>query len=234
MYSFPSRVRYSECDERGDLSLVGLVNYLQDCSIFHTESIGLGIDFMASRHFAWLIAAWQIQIGRLPRFNEEIVVGTWCYHMTRTMAQRNFSVCTPDGTPYVQADSLWLTFDTEQSRPVRIPKSEYAYLTDEPRIDMPATERKIVADGPYTRAESFVVTTQHLDTNHHVNNAQYIHIASEAVGKPLDPRRICVQYRTQARLGDVIEPRIHGGGGTWTVDLSSPEGKTYAMVRFEA
>ena len=36
MYSFDSRIRYSECDETARLDYVALVNYLQDCSTFHT------------------------------------------------------------------------------------------------------------------------------------------------------------------------------------------------------
>lgn len=32
MYSFDSRVRYSEVDEDRKLSLTGVINYMQDCS----------------------------------------------------------------------------------------------------------------------------------------------------------------------------------------------------------
>ena len=53
MYSFSSTVRYSECDEHAQLGIVALINYLQDCSTFHTESLGLGISHMAEHHFAW-------------------------------------------------------------------------------------------------------------------------------------------------------------------------------------
>ena len=59
MFSFDSRVRYSECDERAHLSLVSLVNYLQDCSTFQSESLGVGIDFLREHDFAWFIAAYQ-------------------------------------------------------------------------------------------------------------------------------------------------------------------------------
>ena len=31
MYTFTSRVRFSETDENGKLSLAGIMNYLQDC-----------------------------------------------------------------------------------------------------------------------------------------------------------------------------------------------------------
>lgn len=235
MYSFTSRVRYSECDEHAQLSLVSLVNYLQDCSTFHTESLGLGIDFMASHHFAWLLAAWQIEVLRLPRFCDDIVVGTWCYDMSRTLAKRNFSICAPDGTPYVRADSLWFTFDTQTQRPCRIPDSERAYLTDEPRMDMPETHRKLEVAGTPRVGTPIVVSEQNLDTNGHVNNAQYVLMAEQAVedtGHLSAPMRICVQYRMQAHLGDVLVPTVHEQEDTRTVVLADEGGEAYTVVSF--
>ena len=40
MFEFTSRVRYSECAPDYRLSLAGLVNYLQDCAVFHAEDVG--------------------------------------------------------------------------------------------------------------------------------------------------------------------------------------------------
>lgn len=43
-YSFDSRIRYSEIGEDGRLTLHGILNYFQDCSIFHSELVGRGLD----------------------------------------------------------------------------------------------------------------------------------------------------------------------------------------------
>ena len=43
MYAFDSRIRYSETDSEGYLTLDALLNYFQDCSTFHSEDVGLGI-----------------------------------------------------------------------------------------------------------------------------------------------------------------------------------------------
>ncbi len=49
MYTFTSRVRFSETDENGKLSLAGIMNYLQDCSVFHSEDVGNGTDMLKKR-----------------------------------------------------------------------------------------------------------------------------------------------------------------------------------------
>ena len=46
MYAFGSRIRYSETDSEGRLTLNALLNYFQDCSTFHSEDVGLGIGYM--------------------------------------------------------------------------------------------------------------------------------------------------------------------------------------------
>ena len=66
MYSFQSRVRYSECDENGRLSLVSMMNYLQDCSTFHSEDLGYGVGRLKAEGLGWILAAWEIEIERLP------------------------------------------------------------------------------------------------------------------------------------------------------------------------
>lgn len=45
MYSIKERVRYSETDKSGHLTLTGIVNYFQDCSTFQSEDLGVGMEF---------------------------------------------------------------------------------------------------------------------------------------------------------------------------------------------
>jgi acyl-ACP thioesterase len=242
MYSLDSKVRYSECDELGNLTPLALINYLQDCTLFHSESIGRGADYMRRQNKAWLIAAWQIEILQLPRFYDDIRVSTWCHTMTHTLASRNFVIDDARGTRLVQADSLWFVYDVARGRATRIEEDQHVYLTDEPPLDMPRTMRKLPIEGVGITTGSVVVGERHLDTNRHVNNAQYLGMATDALAEltaggaaalRAGISRICVQYRQQARLGDVIVPTVHGDGAARTVVLADETGEAYAVVRLE-
>ncbi len=236
MYSFDSRVRYSECADDGRLSVVGLVNYLQDCSTFHSESLGLGLAHMRDNHYAWFLSAWQIVIDEFPRFNDDITVSTWCYGMKRLMASRNFTIRRADGSSCVRADSLWFVYDTEARRPTRIPDSQMPYLTGEPPLDLEETQRRIPVEGDARDASPIVVSEHHLDTNRHVNNAQYISMAIDALdelGVGVEARKIAVQYKTMALLGDTIVPHVHESDRGLVVDLSNESGDTFSVVRLE-
>lgn len=240
MYTMDGRIRYSECDENGTLSLLAMLNYLQDSSIFHAEDLFHGVSDISGRGLAWLIAAWQIRIERLPRFCDRISVSTWVHSMSKTLSSRNFVMADENGTPLVQADSLWFVFDAALGRPVRIPDDQRIYLTGDKPLDLPPTQRRLSVTGAFDPAPEVTVGKLHLDTNNHVNNAQYLGMATDAIAACLgdqDARRaediesIFIQYKQQARLGDVISPLVQIQGHIRTVDLQSPDGDSYAIVR---
>ena len=238
MYSVDSRIRYSEVDENRHIRIVSLINYLQDCSCFQMEDLGIGVDHQAEGHFAWVLAAIRIEIDRLPRFLEHIRTSTWCHMLKRHQAGRNFSIEGEDGELIVRADSLWTTFDTEALRICIVPDSEFAYYEGDEQLVLPDFKRKVVPIGEGVAGTPIVVADHNIDTNKHVNNAQYIQIALDALaasGRSVDPedvRAIAAQYRAQARLGDVINPVIFDEDGSRCVSLDG-DGVTYAVVRIE-
>ena len=66
MYTFDSRVRYSETGEDGLLSLPAIVDYFQDASTFQSEDLGIGIDFLKEKDLLWVMSAWQVVVHRYP------------------------------------------------------------------------------------------------------------------------------------------------------------------------
>jgi medium-chain acyl-[acyl-carrier-protein] hydrolase len=52
MYSFNSRVRYSEVNSEKELTLPSLLDYLQDCCTFQSEDLEIGVDYLAKEQVA--------------------------------------------------------------------------------------------------------------------------------------------------------------------------------------
>ena len=228
MYSFASRVRYSEVDESGTLSIAAMLNYLQDCSLFQSEGLGVGIAHAQQARRRWLLAAWEVEIAELPRFTEEIVVSTWATGFESLYARRNFTIARPDGAGLVRADSRWFMFDDELARPIRPPAEEVepyrGDLEGDAPLDMPPMHRRIRVEGEGEALAPLMVSAAHIDTNHHVNNAQYVAMALGALPKGTGAHvcRLDVQYCTAARLGDVIIPVVHAIEGGSIVQLCAP------------
>ena len=107
MYEFDSRVRYSETDAQGRMTWLALMDYFQDCSVFHSEAVGLGVEAWADEQKAWILSSWQICLNRMPRLGEQITTQTWAYGMKGFYGYRNFSMNDPDGERMAYANSIW-------------------------------------------------------------------------------------------------------------------------------
>ena len=241
MYSFTSRVRYSEIGQDGRLTIPALVDYLQDCTTFGSEELGLGPAHTAKTGLAWLLSAWEIEISELPRFGEKICVSTWATGFAGLRASRNFTVRREGdeagAAPLVRADSSWFMFDANKGRPVRTPKEESTpYLEDardDAPLDLPPIPRMVRVEGEGVAACPITVTGAHLDTNHHVNNAQFISLAGECLPKNFTVHRMRAEYKQQAHLGDVLHPlRAETENGCF-ISLNDEKGQPYVVVEFQ-
>lgn len=232
MYQFKSRIRYSETDETGRLSVPGIINYMQDCSTFQSEDNEVGVEYLTKHCRAWLLSGWRIIIDRYPKLGENITVGTWHCGSRGFYGYRDFVLLDQEKNPLVRANSLWFFFDTEKNIPVRIqPEDILPYGTPQPSQDFGEAPKKILIPEEYETAASVVIGRHHLDTNHHVNNAQYVEIARDAIPTGLKIREIRADYKKAARLGDRVIPRITPSGhGQWTVALVNETGELYAVI----
>ena len=240
MYEFNERVRYSETDEHEQATILSVVNYLQDCSTFHSTEVGLTVDYLREMKRAWLLSYWDIYIERMPKLCESLTIGT-CPHAFRgVLAHRNFWIKHEAGAYILRADSLWFCYDTERMRPAKITEdmlTPFGEMRDV--LALPASERKITEPEVLTEAAPILVQPHHIDSNHHVNNAQYIAIADEVLTEAAGGKerfhagRIRAEYRKAAVLGDTMLPKYGSSpDGGLIVSLQSPAGEVYCNVEF--
>lgn len=232
MYSFKSRIRYSEVDSERKLSMTAIINYFQDCSTFQSEDLGLGIDYLASFHRAWFVSSWQIVIERYPVLGEEVIISTWPYEFKGIYGLRNFAIQATSGEYLVRANSVWFLFDTEAGKPARIEdKYVAAYgVLKEQKLDMDYAPRKIALPDNWTEAEPILVQRHHIDTNQHVNNAKYVEIAREVLPENVQVQEVRVEYKKAAVFGDVMLPRISHGDKADIISLCDRERNPYAVI----
>lgn len=232
VYSFNSRVRYSETDYRKMMTPASIINYFQDCSSFHSEDVGVGINYWNQKHRAWIMCSWQLQINRFPDVNEKITIGTWPYEFKSMYGYRNFILLDQQENVAAVANSIWVLMDTEQHHPVRIQESDTFAYTLEPPYPMQYCDRKISIPESWSAATPFTVTTSLLDMFHHVNNSQYIRLAQDYVPVNFHIKEVRADYRKSAVLGDIICPLLHTETSKMTVVLADTEKNPYVIVQF--
>lgn len=232
MYSFDSRVSFSECDMNLNLSVDGLVDYLQDVAIFEGNEGDINIHYLSERHLGWILNSWQIIIERMPRFGEKIVVSTFPYDFRGFLGYRNFVMKTEDGEVLAKADSMWTLLDLEKLRPVR-PTEEIltGYQLGE-KLDMEYKGRKIRTEGEGVQGKTVWVQASQLDSNRHMNNAEYVCIALSYLPQDLKVKELRVEYRNAAYHNAVIKPMVYTKEDCIQVSLNDENDSPYAIIEF--
>jgi medium-chain acyl-[acyl-carrier-protein] hydrolase len=232
MYSFDSRVRYSEIDQNGRLDVSALVNYFQDCSTFQSEDAGVGIEYCKEKGCAWILCSWQIVINRLPCLGEKIRIRTWANELRGFYGIRNYTMENDSDERLAFASSVWVYLDMKRKKPVKI--------SDEMMNSFPIGEpiqyewggRKMNLPKHFERKESFVITRDNLDTNNHVNNGKYIFLAAKYLPATFKVKQIKVEYRNEAKENDIFCPCVAVSDDKIVVMFYNMSDVLYAAIEF--
>lgn len=233
MYTFETRVRYSEVDDKLTLTLPAVAKYFQDTCIFESENGAVvSMDYLASRKLAWVLNSWQIVVERLPGLNEAIRVYTVPYEFKSFLGYRNFWMEDEAGKCIVKAASVWTLINYEQMKPYK-PDEEIlsGYRLGE-KLDMEYAPRKISVEGEGEIKQEHVIYRTQIDSNHHLNNSEYINLAYAYLPENVRVSQLRAEYKKQAYLGEKIVPVIHTQQDKLQVQLNDVEGASYAVVEF--
>ena len=221
-YQWKQRIRYSEVDGERKLTIPNLVNYFQDCSTFQSEELGVGCEYMEEHQKAWVLSFWQIVIERRPKLGEEVTVETFATGFDGLYGTRNFVMTDAKGSKIAYAYSIWVFMDLKKG-----------YGTEEP-LPMEYAGRKIPLPKERKQGEPFPVRRHQIDTNHHVNNSQYVQMALdvwEEMGTPSKIRELRVEYKKSAVYGDMIYPSMIEEQDNTTIVLGDEKERPYAIVQ---
>lgn len=232
MYTFDSRIRYSEVDSEGKLTMAALINYLQDCSTFQSEDLGIGVNYMKEICRVWVLCSWQIVVDRYPELGEKVVIGTQPYDLKGFMGFRNFAMLDEQGNYIARANSIWSLLNTETGKPAAVPEIMIERYTRAPRLEMNYADRKIPMPEGAVAQEPITVKKHHLDTNRHVNNQQFLDMAMEFLPEGYGIRQVRAEYKKQAFLHDVLVPYVVEDGDRVVVKLAGEDGETYVIAEF--
>lgn len=234
MYEIKERVRFSEVDDDGYLTMLSTLNYFQDVSTFHSEDCGESIFKYKKDKQAWVINYWQIDLLKMPKFGTKITVGTIPYSFRGFLGYRNFYIKdTESGENLAVANSIWTLLDLETLKPVRASEEMMNNFGVGEKLSMDYADRKrITLSDNFKTEEKITVQRHHLDTNMHVNNGQYIQMALDYLPDDFKVKRLQAEYIKSARLSDVMVPKVSVNNDSVSVFLDDESNKSFARVMF--
>lgn len=212
MFEMKRQVMYSQVGSDLLVDAAMLTIFFQDCTLFHSDSIGKGIKNLESNQRAWFLSAWQVEIERYPSYGEEVTIRTWPYDFKGLYGYRNFDILDQDGNEIVRANSIWILMDVSNHRPVKATEEDICGYDMSPALEMEYAPRKIkILDEAYLieRVDCIPVRKSFIDSNMHVNNSRYVMEAMEYIDNPECIRKLRVDYRKAATIEDVLCPVIY-------------------------
>lgn len=232
MYKTEGRIRYSECGVDKKATLTAIINYFQDCTSENSERLGVGVSYLKGKKRAWILNTWHVIVNRYPEIGEEVEVSTWATGFKGVFGPRNFCMKTKDGETLSYANTLWVYVDTETGRPIKPDEEEMAAYGTEPPLEMEAVSRKIKLPEELKDAGTYPIHKYHIDTNHHVNNSQYIQMAAEVLPENFFVRQLRVEYKKAAVYGDQLRLKYTVDEVGVVVAMCDAESQPYAIIEF--
>ncbi len=209
IYSFTSRVRYSETDRNSVLTFPALLDYFQDTSTFHGEDNNLTLSLLYEQKITWVLGAWQIRLHGMPKLGETVTVSTWARQFSHCLGYRNYTMSGEDGALLAAADTQYMLIHTDTQEPAQIPDDMIErYTLEKDRKPDLRLSRKIRPETAEELFPALVVQPYMIDSNQHVNNAQYVKTAMAYLPEDYSFNCFRAEYKKQARLHDTLYPAV--------------------------
>jgi len=237
MYSFDMRVGFSQSDLKHNMVIPAIIDAYQDCSCYHSEDLGVGFYYLEPQNLVWIINYWEVEFIRMPKYPDKITVGTFPYDFKGFLGFRNFFLKDEQGEYLSKANSLWVLMDWKNMVPAKVPNEVKEAYKLEPKLDMEYSSRKIkvplVDEAIVYEASPIKIVELNLDSNGHVNNGQYIKIAMSCIPQGREYKRLRVEYRNQAHLGDEIYPKVYETEEKYVISLDNDKSLPYAVIELQ-
>ena len=168
----------NDIDTNFDSKLAVFFRTMQDVITHETNILGIGSVDLKKQNILWVISRVQVEINRLPKYQEEIICQTYPGTDMKMFYPRYFRMLDKDGNVLVNISYIWAIIDSETRKPIlKCPFSEKLYeqhLSDE--LPFP---KKIEVDEELNFIEKRKIHYSDVDLNGHLNNVRYIELMSD-------------------------------------------------------
>ena len=238
MYKIRQRIRYSETDSTGKLSMQGLLRIFQDCSYMHAEDRGRGVGFQAETHCAWFLLSWCIRLFEPPTLSEYVTVETYFYYMHGSIARKWMSMKNDEGKEIAHADTIWGYVDTERDVPVDCPPNlwsseDFAELPENAKSESRKIKVSDKSENTVTeKLPEFAIYPYLIDTNRHANNVRFTELAMRLADCEVGCRSLRAEFLRQAFLDSTVFPCVYQSNDKKIVSMNNSKGRPFAVFEF--
>ena len=219
------------------LTNYGILSYLEDIAVEHSDTVGFGVKDTTTKKRAWLLMDWLLEVKSRPKFGEKIHVRTWTNMLEKASfcVIRHFEVTDKNGNTVANASSKWVFFDTEINKLVKLePDFINQYQPEEDRVDVKGDLLKLKEPLSYENAYQYTVKRTDIDLNNHLHNLNYLNVAYEALPENIyfneELNNLRIMYKHEIKLYDVVKCLYSNDNGKHVITIKSEDEKVLHSI----
>ena len=172
VYEYSFRVDDLSTDRFARLRLSGVLFAAQEAAARHSALLGAGQADLDEKALFWAVTRHKVQITRLPRLGETILVQTWPMPTTKTAYPRAVVALDEEGRELFRVISLWVLMD--QAKRALVLPGKSGVLVDGTVRGGELTVPHGLLPKDLAQNTLRTVTYSCLDRNGHMNNTRYL------------------------------------------------------------
>lgn len=208
MYSMNCRIRYSETDRDGRLSMNGLLRLFQDVGYSHATDRNLGMDYTKRTRCTWYLLSWHICSMDMPAAGEQVTVSTYIYDCQASLAYKSIELKSTDGRLLAVGDTKWVHMNIDRQEPEDAALGQWPDTDFGDKAEMPKASRRIEVPKAMTPAEKSYVKPYLIDTNGHANNVRLTELAMSISGADAGCEILRAEFKRQVSRDTFVYPYI--------------------------
>ena len=172
-------VSNNDVDKRFNLKVSAIFRYFQDIAMIATKETEVDAISLRKRNIDWVITRMTVEIKRLPKCDEEIIVHTYPGKEMAMLFPRYFYITDTKGETIIRSSSIWALIDNT-TRKVIVDRETISKLPGESMPDQLPFPEKVSVPENTQFLEKRTIHFSDLDFNSHMNNVRYVELLMDA------------------------------------------------------
>lgn len=193
-------------DHHKRLSLVGLLNMLQDVAWIHANHRGWGFEDLIARGTIWVLARQKLVMTDWPKWGDKVTLHTWGRASGSVMALREFEIFAGE-RKLGEATTTWLVLDYHSRKPQKLDRVKFDLMC-RPDGNLAISAERLPIRNDLTAKARFEVRNSDLDVNGHVNNTRYAQWLTDTMSAGELARYAITEYEVnflaETSIGDTV------------------------------
>lgn len=235
MFRIDTRISGSRIGNDGKLKLSSAIDLLQDSSQLWFGSEPELKSCLEENNCGIFLISRQVDVIRRPDFGDNVSVITSIFECNRFSGHRNTVIYDETGIPCILSWSMGVFVDLNSNIITRLPQTIKDGIVIDEKADMEYLPSKIqLPDIKPETLSKVAIRRADIDQYNHVNNARYVETALEFLPDDKKIKRVRVEYKKAAKLGEFFYPELIKSENIYYITLNDKDGNPYVIIEFTA